>query len=94
MIKEVSVTKEKLQEFCGVPKSIEHEYIIREGTLPHLEILKYAHEMEVDLIVMGSYTREKGKKRYIGSAVDSVTAECLCPVAVVTHPDALLKLKG
>ena len=27
----------------------------------------------------------------LGSAVDEVSAKCSCPVAVVTHPDAVLK---
>ncbi|MBE0426101.1 MAG: universal stress protein [Nitrospirae bacterium] len=92
--KEITTAKEKLLEFCRVPEGIDHEYIIREATLPHLEILKYASETDVDLIVMGSHTREKGEKWYVGSAVEMVSAECFCPVAVITHPDALLKMKS
>jgi nucleotide-binding universal stress UspA family protein len=81
--------KEKLIKFCPVPEGVEHEYIIWEGTLPFLEILKYAHERDADLIVMGSRTREEGERTYVGSAVEEVSARSLCPVAIVTHPDAL-----
>jgi len=84
--------KEKLLEFCKIPEGIEFEYSVWEGTLPHTEILKYANEKGIDLIVMGSHTREKGEKWYVGSAVEQVSAESLCPVAVVTHPDAVLKM--
>ena len=85
--------KEKLSKFCPVPEGITHEYIVWEGTLPYLEILKYAREMDVDLIVMGSRTREGGERAYVGSAVEEVSARSVCPVAIVTHPDALLKVE-
>ena len=84
--------KEKLVEFCKMPEGIEHEYSIWEGKLPHSGILKYANEKGVDLIVMGSHTREKGERWYVGSAVEQVSANSSCPVAVITHPDALLKV--
>ena len=86
--------KEKLLEFCKMPEGIEYEYSIWEGKLPHSAILKYANEKGVDLIVMGSHTREKGERWYVGSAVEQVSAQSFCPVAVITHPDALLKMEG
>jgi len=89
---EITASKEKLREFCKIPEGIEHEYSIWEGTLPYSEILKYAREKDVDLIVMGSHTKEKGERFYVGSAVEQVSAECFCPVTVVTHPEALLKM--
>jgi nucleotide-binding universal stress UspA family protein len=84
--------KEKLLKFCKIPEGIENEYSIWEGKLPHSEILKYAGEKDIDLIVMGSHTREKGERWYVGSAVDQVSAKSFCPVVVVTHPEALLKI--
>jgi nucleotide-binding universal stress UspA family protein len=85
--------KEKLLEFCKMPEGIEYEYSIWEGKLPHSAILKYANEKGADLIVMGSHTREKDERWYVGSAVEQVSAKSFCPVAVVTHPEALLKTK-
>ena len=84
--------KEKLLEYYKMPEAIEHEYSTWEGKLPHSEILKYAGEKDIDLIVMGSHTREKGERWYVGSAVDQVSAKSFCPVVVVTHPEALLKI--
>jgi nucleotide-binding universal stress UspA family protein len=85
--------KEKLLNLCKIPEGVEYEYSIWEGKLPHSAILKYASEKDVDLIVMGSHTREKGERWYVGSAVEQVSAKSFCPVAVVTHPEALLKME-
>jgi len=85
--------KDKMKEFCSIPDGIEYELTSSGGTLPHIEILKYASELDADLIVMGSRTKEVDKRVYVGSAVEHVSAESLCPVAVVTHPDALAKLR-
>jgi nucleotide-binding universal stress UspA family protein len=86
--------KEKLVKFCKIPEGIEHEYSIREGMQPQSGILKYESEKSADLIVMGSHTRERGERWYLGSAVEQVSAKSICPVAVVTHPDALLKIES
>jgi hypothetical protein len=57
--------------------------------MPHLEILKYAAENNIDLIIMGSHTKEKPGKWYPGSAVERVSYRVACPVVVVTDPGAL-----
>jgi nucleotide-binding universal stress UspA family protein len=84
--------KERLPEFCKMPEGIDHEYSIWEGTLPHSGILKYANEKGIDLILMGSHTREKGERWYVGSAVEQVSAVSHCLVVIITHPDAILKI--
>jgi nucleotide-binding universal stress UspA family protein len=89
---ESTPSKETIKEFCRVPGGIEAEYDIREGTQPYWAILDYAREKDVDLIVMGSHTKERGEKGYVGSAVEHVSAGSSCPVAVVTSRDALLKM--
>ena len=83
--------KEKLLEYYKMPEGIEHEYSPWEGKLPHSEILKYANDRGIDLIVMGSHTKN-GERWYVGSAVEQVSAKSFCPVVVVTHPEALLKI--
>ena len=88
---EISASQKHLKEFCKIPQGVECEFHVWEGTQPSLEILKSAQEKKADLVVMGSYTKEIGEKPYIGSAVEQVSAKCSCPVAVVTHPDAVLK---
>ena len=43
----------------------------------------------VDLIIMGSHTKEKPGKWYPGSAVERVGYRADCPVMVVTDPGVL-----
>ncbi len=90
---QIEATKKKMEEFCKIFEGLDHEHIIWEGSEPYSEILKYAHDRDVDLIVMGSRTREGGEREYVGSAVEQVSADSRCPVIVITHPDAVSKIK-
>ena len=90
---DIASFNEKLRDFCKIPEEIKNEYSIWKGSQPYLEILKYSHEKDVDLIVMGSHTTEDDKRWYVGSTVEEVTAQCLCPVVVVTHPELFPKIK-
>jgi nucleotide-binding universal stress UspA family protein len=92
--KEITAGKEKLAEFCTIPQGVAYEYAVLEGTKPSSDILKMATERQADLVVMGSHVKEPGEKWYVGSAVEEVSAKCSCAVAVVTHPDAVLKGEG
>jgi nucleotide-binding universal stress UspA family protein len=85
--------EKKLEALCGdIPNGIECEYGVCGGALPHLEIEKYADQNDVDLIVMGSHTKEKDGKWYVGSAVEQVSLRSICPVIVVTDPKVLLSM--
>jgi len=91
----ISAHKKKLEEFSKeIPKGLEHEYTVWEGTMPFLEILKYAREKDVDLIFMGSHVKEKGERWYVGSAVEQVSARSICPVAIITNPRSLLQMNN
>lgn len=91
---EIKARKEKIKALCeNIPQGVEHECAVWEGTLPYVEILKYARERDVDLIIMGSHTKEKDNKWYVGSAVEQVSLRAHCPVIVVTHPKAVLKFE-
>jgi nucleotide-binding universal stress UspA family protein len=65
---------------------------LREGKLPYTVILDCASENGVDLIVMGSHTRADPEKWHVGSTVHEVSTRSNCPIAVVTHPQALWKM--
>ena len=56
-----------------------------------MEILKYAEKNEVDTILMGSHTKEKSGKWYVGSAVERVSYRAMCPVIIITDPEIVLK---
>lgn len=59
------------------------EYVVTGGSQPHLEILKTADRLNVDLIVMGTHTGKVNRKWYVGSAVEKVSGQSPCPVAVI-----------
>ena len=91
--KDINRLKNKLEEFCKlIPPEIEHDFNIWGGALPHLEILKCAGKKDADLIVMGSHTKEKDGKWYVGSAVERVSYRSVCPVVVITDPQVLLTM--
>ena len=88
---DIVTTKKRLKEFCHEFLSeTDHEYIVWGGALPHLEILKCAEKKDVDLIAMGSHTKEKAGKWYTGSVVERVSFRSKCAVVVVTDPEVLL----
>lgn len=87
--------KKNLGDFCRpIPAEIEYNFNVWGGALPHLEILKCAAKRDADLIVMGSHTKEKAGKWYVGSAVERVSYRSICPVMVVTDPKVLLTMDG
>jgi nucleotide-binding universal stress UspA family protein len=95
--KEIYTSKEKMKNLCEVTlggKGISHECNVWEGTLPYVEILKFAREKEADLIVMGSHTREIHKTWYVGMTVEEVASRASCPVVIATHPKSVLKLES
>jgi nucleotide-binding universal stress UspA family protein len=53
-----------------------------EGT-PFLEIIRYAKDYDVDLIVMGTHGRSALKQVLMGSVADRVVRQAPCPVLTV-----------
>ncbi len=59
--------------------------------IPHREILRKAREEDVDLIIMGSHTRQEdiGATRYrsvVGSTMQKVAKAARCPVVIISRP--------
>ncbi|BBO86061.1 universal stress protein [Desulfosarcina ovata subsp. sediminis] len=87
--------RKRLETLCSpYLEGIEHEYRVRAGAMPHLEILKSATETETDLIVLGSHTKEASGKWYPGSVVERVSYRAACPVMVINDPDVLIRWEG
>ena len=84
---DLSAAQQRLAAVCReIPAQIEAECKVWGGVHPHLEILKYAAAKEADTIVMGSHTKDKDGKWYVGSAVERVSFRATCPVIVITEP--------
>jgi nucleotide-binding universal stress UspA family protein len=61
------------------------ELVMRIGS-PCAEIVRYAHNGDVDLIVMGTHGRGSTGRMVLGSVAESVVRKAPCPVLTIHHP--------
>ena len=59
---------------------------IRKGR-PFIEIIKYAREINIDLIIIGSHGHKALSQLLIGSEAENLVRKAPCPVLVVRHPE-------
>ena len=59
---------------------------VREGT-PFYEIIRYAREADVDLIVMATHGHSGLAHVLLGSVTEKVVRKSPCPVLTVRHPE-------
>ena len=69
-----------------VRDTIATECAIRGGA-PFVEIIRYAKEIEADMIVCGSHGRTGLKHMIFGSVAENVVRHSPCPVLSVRHPE-------
>jgi nucleotide-binding universal stress UspA family protein len=60
--------------------------VLRTGS-PFVEIVRYAREQNIDLIVMGTHGRGPIAHMLIGSVAEKVVRKAPCPVLTVRHPE-------
>lgn len=54
---------------------------------PFMEIIRYARENNIDLIVLGTHGRSGLKYALLGSVAEKVVRKSPCPVLTIRHPD-------
>jgi nucleotide-binding universal stress UspA family protein len=54
---------------------------------PFLEIIRYAREKEIDLIVLGTHGRGGLSHVLLGSVAEKVVRKAPCPVLTIRHPE-------
>ena len=64
---------------------LQHELLLRPGT-PYLEIVRYARDQGIDLIVIGTHGRGFVAHAVMGSVAERVVRHAPCPVLSVRHP--------
>jgi nucleotide-binding universal stress UspA family protein len=62
------------------------ELVTRQG-VPWREIVAFARERQVDLIVMGTHGRGGMAHLLLGSVAEKVVRDAPCPVLTVRHPE-------
>jgi nucleotide-binding universal stress UspA family protein len=60
--------------------------VVRQGP-PFLEIIRYAQEANIDLIVLGTHGRGGLAHMLMGSVAEKVVRKAPCPVLSVRHPE-------
>ena len=60
---------------------------VRMSDEPHDEIIRYAEEENIDLIVMGTHGRGGVARLLMGSVAEKVVRSARCPVLMVRHPE-------
>jgi nucleotide-binding universal stress UspA family protein len=79
---------EKLDQQPGSPwdENLTVVREIRQGS-PFLEIIRYAKEKNIDLIVLGTHGRSGLAHVMLGSVAERVVRIAPCPVLTVRHPE-------
>jgi nucleotide-binding universal stress UspA family protein len=61
--------------------------VMRKSDTPSEEIVRYAGQEGIDLIVMGTHGRVKVAHLLMGSVAEKVVRTAPCPVLTVRHPE-------
>jgi nucleotide-binding universal stress UspA family protein len=68
-------------------------FAVRIG-IPFVEIVRYARETQVDLIVMGASGSSDLDKQTFGSTVENVARRAHCHVVAIRNPELTFKMPG
>ena len=81
-------TEKAMREFIDdhAPQGVQIVQELREGP-PFVEIIRYAREAEIDLIVMGTHGRTGLAHVLLGSVAEKVVRKANCPILTVRHPE-------
>ena len=73
-----------------VPADIDRELLTQVGH-PFVQIIRYARENNIDLIVLGTHGRGPIAHMLLGSVAEKVVRKAPCPVLTVRHPEHLFE---
>lgn len=54
---------------------------------PFMEIIRYAREKSIDLVVLGTHGRSGLRHVLLGSVAEKIVRKAPCPVLTIRHPD-------
>lgn len=80
--------RERLEQTVGALTAdglaVQHKVL---NGVPFVEIIRYARDREIDLIIMGTHGRTGLGHLLIGSVAERVVRKAPCPVLTVKHPE-------
>jgi universal stress protein A len=85
----VAASKQELEKFvqehlAGSSLTIKATALIGR---PFMEIIRYARDNKIDLIVLGTHGRSALKYALLGSVAEKVVRKAPCPVLTIRHPE-------
>ncbi len=83
--KEARDAKRKLEEIKPTVEGVRASWVVQVGP-PVSEVVEYANENDIDLIVMGTHGRTGFKRAVLGSVAESVIRKANCPVLALKEP--------
>ncbi|MCG8403919.1 MAG: universal stress protein [Phycisphaerales bacterium] len=85
----VDVSKQELKKFVQEHLQDLKVPLVTEVCVgrPFMEIIRYARENEIDLIVIGTHGRSGLKHVLLGSVAEKVVRKAPCPVLTIRHPE-------
>lgn len=85
----VDVSREELKRFVQEHLSDLKPPLVTgvEVGRPFMEIIRYARENVIDLIVIGTHGRSGLKHVLLGSVAEKVVRKAPCPVLTIRHPE-------
>jgi nucleotide-binding universal stress UspA family protein len=80
--------REKLEQLLQPDERQQYQVqlALRTGS-PFVEIIRYARDQQIDLIVMGTHGRGPIAHMLLGSVAERVVRKAPCPVLTVRHPE-------
>ena len=83
----IASSRKQLNDFlaAGLPADLPVIKVVRRGR-PFLEIINYAREESIDLVVIGTHGRTALREALMGSVADKVVRKSPCPVMTVRSP--------
>ena len=67
-------------------EKLQAQLVLKKGS-PFVEIVRYAKDSDIDLVVMGTHGRGPIAHMLLGSVAEKVVRKAPCPVLTVRHPE-------
>lgn len=85
----LALSKKEMDKFVGL-KLVGVKFPITKMVLvgrPFMEIIRYARDEKIDMIVMGTHGRSGLRHAILGSVTERVVRKAPCPVLTIRSPD-------
>ena len=84
----ILAVRERLSKIMALPEQLELKptFLMVTGA-PAAEIVRYAEDQSINLIVMGTHGRGMVAHALLGSVAEKVVRHAPCPVLTVRHPE-------